>query len=439
MTGGRRPKIDSMLKIKELVTATALRFFAPLEELYPKSERKYDCQTLSDLDFAALGTLRCLTHAKTGHEFLQDHAEKGGRDENPDLFFKALKSKRRLANLTSSNDALAPIMAEQIEDPLGHFSELKGYHFFAADGHYQKAACFDASKSTRKGPQKIATGHFFRVNLRTHHLSHLALSRPADGKKKEHDARVIQRATINNLRYQVKTGEKAVYFWDKACIDYKTWQRLKQSGIYFVACEKSNSALETLSENNAELTDPRNEGIISDTYVGNNGSGMLRRIVYQDPSDGKIYTYLTNEFQLPAWVIAVGYKHRWDIEKIFDQFKNKMKEKKSWASSETAKESHAIFECLAHNLSLLFEEKIKTEENITDEREVAKKTARQKTRKNREGESYVVGKNFINQIFTRPTQRTVRYLRWLRNWLYREAPWSQAVIRLAKVWGISTG
>ena len=116
-----------------------------------------------------------------------------------------------------------------------------------------------------------------------------------------------------------------------------------------------------------------------------------------------------------------------------------MKEKKSWASSETAKESHAIFECLAHNLSLLFEEKIKTEENITDEREVAKKTARQKTRKNREGKSYVVGKNFINQIFTRPTQRTVRYLRWLRNWLYREAPWSQAVIRLAKVWGISTG
>jgi len=91
-----------MLKIKELVTATATRFFAPLENVYPKSERKYNCSVLSDLDYTVLGILRCLTHAKTGHEFLQDHAEKGGRDENPDLFFKALKSKRRLKNLLTT-------------------------------------------------------------------------------------------------------------------------------------------------------------------------------------------------------------------------------------------------------------------------------------------------------------------------------------------------
>ena len=44
-----------------------------------------------------------------------------------------------------------------------------------------------------------------------------------------------------------------------------------------------------------------------------------------------------------------------------------MEERKSWASSENAKESHGLFECLAHNLSLLFEEKIKQEENLTDE------------------------------------------------------------------------
>ena len=427
-----------MPKIKELTTDTARRFFAPLENIYPESERKYDCTVLSDLDFTVLGTLRCLTHAKTGQEFLQDHAEKGGRDENPDLFFKALKSKRRLANLTSTNDALAATMAAKIKDPLSEFSELKGYHFFAADGHYQKAACFDAPKPSSKGPQKIATGHFFRVNLRSHHLSYLDLSRPVDGKKKDHDATIIKRAAIKTLRYQVQTGEKAVYFWDKACIDYKTWLRLKQSGIYFVTLEKSNSALETMSGDNTDHSDPRNEGILSDTYVGNDHSGTLRRIVYQDPSDGKIYTYLTNELKLPAWAIALGYKHRWDIEKIFDQFKNKMEEKKSWASSETAKETHALFECLAHNLSLLFEEEIKTEEKITDERENKKNAKRQKTRKNREGKLLTPASNFINQVFTRSTQRTVRYLRWLRNWLYREAPWHEAMARLTKVWAVLT-
>jgi hypothetical protein len=35
-----------------------------------------------------------------------------------------------------------------------------------------------------------------------------------------------------------------------------------------------------------------------------------------------------------------------------------MKERKSWASSPAAKKSHALFECLAHNLLLLFEKHI---------------------------------------------------------------------------------
>lgn len=50
---------------------------------------------------------------------------------------------------------------------------------------------------------------------------------------------------------------------------------------------------------------------------------------------------------------------------------------------------------------------------MSDERESVKKTNRQATRKDREGESLSQAENFINQVFTRGTQRTVRYLRWL--------------------------
>ncbi len=352
--------------INELHTATSRRFFAILEELYPDSRRQYDCTALGDLDYAALGILRCLSHTQTGHEFLQHHADHGGRDENPDLFFKALKSNRRLENLTSLNDLLAAAMAHRVHDPLSDFPELAGYHFYAADGHYQTAACFDAPKPGPKGATKVATGHFFRVNLRTHHMSYLDLGRPADGKKKDHDARVIQRAEVEALRYQATKGEKAIYFWDKACIDYRSWHRLKQRGIYFVTREKSNSALQTVSIDRADHSDPRNEGIISDTLVGSDGTGTLRRTRYRDPADGKGYTYLTNELQLPSWAIVLGYKHRWDLEKIFDQFKNKMAETKSWASSETAKQAHGCFQCLAHNLALLIEQQIEQGSGMKD-------------------------------------------------------------------------
>lgn len=34
--------------------------------------------------------------------------------------------------------------------------------------------------------------------------------------------------------------------------------------------------------------------------------------------------------------------------------KSEMEERKSWASAEEAKQAHGFFECLAHNLALLF-------------------------------------------------------------------------------------
>jgi len=142
-------------------------------------------------------------------------------------------------------------MKEKVNDPFSGFKELEKFDFYAADGHYQKTACFDP-KPGKEGGSQVAPGHFFRLNLHLDHLDHLDLSRPTDGKK-------------------------------------------------------------------------------------------------------KTYTYITNEMTLPAWAIVLMYKQRWNIEKVFHQFKSKMEERKSWASSEEVKQAHAVFECLAHNLALLFE------------------------------------------------------------------------------------
>ena len=145
-------------------------------------------------------------------------------------------------------------------------------------------------------------------------------------------------------------------------------KKLKHTyGIYFVTLEKSNSVAETCSINQVDASDPRNNGVLSDHLVGTADGVTLRRIVYITPQDDAIYTYLTNDFTLPAYQIVLLYKHRWDIEKIFHQFKSKMGERKSWASSLEAKQSHAIFECLAHNLLLLFEQYLGHSEGLRDE------------------------------------------------------------------------
>ena len=69
---------------------------------------------------------------------------------------------------------------------------------------------------------------------------------------------------------------------------------------------------------------------------------------------------------LPPGLIAFIYKKRWDIEKVFDQFKNKLMEKKAWAKSPNSKCVQAKFMALTHNLILLLERKIEVEEGISD-------------------------------------------------------------------------
>ena len=335
-------------------------------------------QKVFHTDHCQLGVLRCLSSAETGQEFLQYHADQNVADIEPGHFFKALKSPRRLENITSLNDLLASAMTLRVADPYAQCPELDGWDIYAVDGHYHKAASFDPKREASDGTiRATATGHFFRVNMRTHHLSCLAMAEPKDGKKKEHDMAAIKRSTAEALRYGAAVGRKVMLAWDKACIDYRHWSRLKHTcGIYFTTCEKSNSAAKICSVNLLDRSEPRNAGVVSEHLVGTSNGVQLRRIVYINPEDGVAYTYLTNDFTLPAYLIVLLYKHRWDIEKIFHQLKSKMGERKSWASSPAAKKSHALFECLAHNLLLLFEKLIEQTEGPRDEVEDNKQAGR---------------------------------------------------------------
>ena len=87
---------------------------------------------------------------------------------------------------------------------------------------------------------------------------------------------------------------------------------------------------------------------------------------------------------LPPGVIALLYKQRWDIEKVFDEFKNKMLERKSWASGPEAKTNHATFLCLAHNLAVLLEVEILAGDAIDN---VPERKRKAKRRRHEDGDS----------------------------------------------------
>ena len=62
----------------------------------------------------------------------------------------------------------------------------------------------------------------------------------------------------------------------------------------------------------------------------------LRRVSYRDPEDGKVLVFLTNNFDLPALVIAQLYKLRWRVELFFKWIKQNLRIKHFFGTSDNA-------------------------------------------------------------------------------------------------------
>ena len=73
-------------------------------------------------------------------------------------------------------------------------------------------------------------------------------------------------------------------------------------------------------------------------------------LCYVDPLPGTASEFLSNEMDLPPGVLAELYRRRWDVEKVFDELKNKLGQKKAWGTSLVSKEAQALFLVLTHNL-----------------------------------------------------------------------------------------
>jgi transposase len=263
-------------------------------------------------------------------------------------------------------------------------------------------------------------------------MSHLGTALKGDGRKREHDMHAIKRSSMNELRNGEPKGRKVIVAWDKAGIDFNFWHKAKQtSGLYFISREKENMKLIRCGHRFIDLEDVRNEGVTSDENVGPGGGAgaMLRRVGYTDPESGEQYVFITTEMSLEPGLLVLIYKHRWDIEKVFDELKNKLVEKKSWASSETAKTVQAEVLCLTHNLLIKLEELIETEETITNENE-------EKRKEKRRIEAVEKGSNYINTALRRSTVRSLKFIRWLRNFIYREVRWEHAIARLREVYEV---
>jgi len=413
-----------MIKREAEVSTVGTEFYSPMLRALEKATDKRECPEFTDEHFLKAGVGRCLNDVRSGRDWIQKAIVIFKLAVTVGRFFTSLKSGRRLRLLgnvaevvRSEADEIAPLS----DDPFAEHAELDDFAVYAADGHFHGTSAHEEAIGGKRYP----VGHFFSMNLRSQTMRHLDVARPKG--KREHDITALKRLEANALRMGEPKGRKVLLAYDPAIYDFAQWRRWKQSkGIYVITRMKENTRLLICGDREFDREDPRNVGIVSDQLGGTNSGDMLRKIVYVEPATGRKFVFLTNEMTLPPGLIAFIYKKRWDIEKVFDQFKNKLMENKAWAKSPNGKCAQAHFMALTHNLTLLLERKIESEEGISDTKIEKKRKRRieedrKKIQKAGRKENPLVFRSY------KAVQRSFQFLRWLRDALLIQTSWRQAI------------
>jgi hypothetical protein len=131
----------------------------------------------------------------------------------------------------------------------------------------------------------------------------------------------------------------AFYILDRGYIDFARLHAFTRNMAFFVTRSKKNL---DFSRRDSRPVD-RTTGLRSDQTIVLNGPltsqfypDPLRRVHYRDPDTGKRLIFLTNNFDLPALVIAQLYKCRWQVELFFKWIKQHLRIKAFFGTSENA-------------------------------------------------------------------------------------------------------
>ena len=159
----------------------------------------------------------------------------------------------------------------------------------------------------------------------------------------------------------------AIYIFDKAYVDFARLYRIHQSLAFFVTRAKSNFVFKRLySQPVDKSTGVRADQIIMVTgfYTLMDYPERLRRIRFYDVETKKLFIFLTNNFALPAIVIAKLYKCRWQVELFFKWIKQHLRIKAFYGTSENALKTQIWIAISVYVLVAIVKKRLKLDRSL---------------------------------------------------------------------------
>ena len=160
----------------------------------------------------------------------------------------------------------------------------------------------------------------------------------------------------------------AFYVMDRGYVDFRRLYRFVLASAFFVTRAKTNLQFSRLESRRVEA----GTGIRSDQVVWlRNPSSVqhypdkLRRIHYVDAETGKSLVFLTNNFELPALVIALLYKSRWQVELFFKWIKQNLRIKHFFGHSDNAVKTQIWISIAVYVLVAIIRKELKLEKSLS--------------------------------------------------------------------------
>jgi hypothetical protein len=142
-----------------------------------------------------------------------------------------------------------------------------------------------------------------------------------------------------NVLDEIVPEPGAFYVMDRGYVDFERLYQFTLSSAFFVVRTKSNILLQRrYSRAVDKATGVRSDHIVILTAIDSAKvyPDTLRRVSYLDVETRKRFKFLTNNFTLPALIIAKIYKCRWQVELFFKWIKQHLRIKAFYGTSENA-------------------------------------------------------------------------------------------------------
>ena len=185
----------------------------------------------------------------------------------------------------------------------------------------------------------------------------------------------IPTASTNDMKAmpEIPYEKGAYYIFDRGYNDFSNLFKIEQIEATFVVRAKKNLKFKQTSWKRRLPKNVLSDSTIEFTvYKSSKDYPIpLRRVVYYDEEQGRTFVFLTNNFVLPATMIAELYHNRWSIELFFKWLKQHLKIKKFWGTSENAVRIQIYCAIITYCLVVIVKHDMKLERSVYEILQIA--------------------------------------------------------------------